>query len=151
MTGQPAPGSNDFLTFDVTGLTVTELDYPHLAPHNVFDRNANIRVAATVTFDGVLAHILSHISHCEFTVALESIGPGYEGVLGTVEQDPVGTNPFIVHLDYHLAHIAAQLTPGAYWLTATVIVHGRTPAGALIQFPVMGFADTAVMIAEHPA
>ncbi len=152
MSGQPEPGSNPFVTFDVGNLTVTELDYPHLAPHNIVSQNARIRVSAPVTYAGIFTHMMSHISHYEFTVALESIGPGVERVLGTVELDPNGANPFTVFLDYHLAHIPpAELRPGAYWLAGTVIVHGRTSAGAPIQFPIMGFAETELMIAEPPA
>ncbi len=154
MSGQPTPGSNNILTFDVTNLALIETTPGQLVlpPANVFDRHAHIRVEATITFAGALADILANISHCEFAVALESIGPGYEGVLDTVEQDPAGNNPYTLSLEYDMAKIADKVTPGVYHLAATVIVHGRTtPGNKLIQFPVMGFAETAVMITDHPA
>lgn len=125
MTGQPAPGSNPWITFDVTGLAVTEGGLPSSL---VIEATRAWEVAAQFEFAGMLAPwIVSLGAPWNFRLLAESMGPGPDRVLGTLPGVTVlGTTAY--GSPATTINVAAGTLPiGVYKLVGTVTVTGTPP------------------------
>jgi hypothetical protein len=146
--GQPAPGSNPILTFDVSNLQAFDPAPPPLGtPDAILTTAQAWQVRATFGFAGSLAPWLVSLSiPWTLTIKAESFGPEPEVVLGSVSgvttagqlqygPAPVGANvPTLVVP-------AGTLSAGVYRIVGIVTFGGTPPA------PIVGFnSDLVVQI-----
>lgn len=126
MAGQPTPGSNPFITFDVTALTVTEAG---LAPTSVIENGRSFEVKVSFTFAGLIAPFLVGLGvPCTVTVRFESLGDGPEGFAGPIT---VTTVPGTLNYTGTVPVAAADplSTVGTYRLVGSVVIPGSPLAG----------------------
>jgi len=138
MTGQPAPGSNPIITFDVLEPTVHE---PGLPSTLVLKQNKAWEVQGSFEFDGQFAiWIVGLAVQWQFSVKAESMGPGPEVNFG-----PVTGNTNAGQLRYGPGNPpvptvnipAGALPPGAYKLVCTVTFGGSPPMGGYFEGPIV--------------
>lgn len=138
MAGQPEPGTNPWLTFDVTAMNVTETGAvpPVLPPYTVIPRNAGFRVSATFQFAAALAPWLVSLNLAwTATFYYESIGPGPEGSFGAVNGNTVAGQLNYTTPATDLIISGGLANPGTYRLTCTVTIGGAPPS------PISGFIE----------
>ncbi len=139
MPGQPAPGSNPIITFDVFDQIVQE---PGLPSTVIIEQNKNWQVKARFKFDGLFANwIVGLPVKWEFSVKAESMGPGPERNFGPVtgttnagqrEYGPGKPGPVpTVNIS------AGELPPGAYKLVCTVTFKGSPPMAGYHEGPII--------------
>jgi hypothetical protein len=132
MSGQPAPGSNPILTFDVTDLEISE---PGLPPSVVIPAGTAFNVNVEFEFDGAIAPALMGLAvPMSVYLRYESLGAGPEGSFGPVNVPTVAGT-----LDYTgTVNVPAgnPLTPGSYRLVGAVNWAGS---------PVAGFIDSTIL------
>jgi hypothetical protein len=148
VAGQPAPGSNLFLTFDVERLEAFDPAPPPLgAPSNILTTAQNWEVRATFRFAQAAANWLVSLSiPWTLTVKAESFGPEPETVLGSVSgttvagQTQYGPGPSGANVPT-LNVLAGALSPGVYRILGIITFGGAPPA------PVVGYnSDLVVQI-----
>jgi hypothetical protein len=90
MPFQPAAGSNPFITLSSpTGVLLSSAGLP---PTTVFAPGTPFTVSLTANLAGILAPALGATASFTFTANAESIGPGFEGVLGSTIVGPPGVS-----------------------------------------------------------
>jgi hypothetical protein len=149
VAGQPTPGSNLFLTFDVERLEAFDPAPPPLgAPSNILTTAQNWEVRATFTFAQAAANWLVSLNiPWTLTVKAESFGPEVERVLGSIPgttvagQTQYGPGPFGGLNVPTLRVMANALDPGVYRIVGIVTFGGAPPA------PIVGYnSDLVVQI-----
>jgi hypothetical protein len=140
MAGQPqAP---PFLTFDVTSMDVTEPGATALEPFTIIPRNTPFQVSTEFAFTGGFATWLVSLGLTWFsTFYVESIGPGYEGEIGSSSGTTVAGQ-----LNYGLpttaVSVAGLADPGTYKLTCAITI-GTGAAGP--PSPIAGFVEGPII------
>ncbi len=141
MAGQP--NLNPWITFDVTGLHVTEMGAtpPVLTPHTIIPRGTAFRVSTDFTFGGALAAWLTALGLTwEAKFYCESIGPGPEVDLGSVSGATVAGTLAYGAPDTDCPVAAGIADPGTYKLTCIVKiggVAGPSPITGFIEGPMI--------------
>ncbi len=136
MAGQPqAP---PFLTFDVRSMDVTETGATSLEPFTIIPRNTAFQISTEFVFGGGFATWLVSLGLTWFAkFYVESIGPGYEGELGSSAGTTVAGQ-----LSYGLTATALSVAgiadPGTYKLTCAITI-GTGAAGP--PAPIAGFVE----------
>jgi len=138
MAGQPQPGSNPWLTFDVTNLTFSA---PGLPPTTILEEDETFEATVEFEFAGMLAPwIMGMGAQCDVHVRYESLGQGPEGSLG-----PVTVTTTAGQLNYTgTINVPAGTVPqGTYKTMGTVLVKNS---------PVAGYTDGPILqiIAQYP-
>ena len=125
MAGQPAPGTNPFLTFDVTAMTITE---PGLPPSTVVGAGGSFNVDIEFEFDGVIAPPLMGLGvPMNIWLRYESLGSGPEGSFGPVVVPTVaGSQSYTATVSVPAGN---PLTSGTYRLVGAVKWPGSVVAG----------------------
>jgi hypothetical protein len=148
VAGQPVPGSNNFLTFDVAALEAFDPAPPPLgAPSTILTTAQQWEVRATFMFAESAANwIVSLAIPWTLTVKAESFGPEPESVLGSVSgttvagQTQYGPAPPGVNAPT-LVVAANSLAPAVYRIVGIVTFGGAPPA------PIVGYnSDLVVQI-----
>jgi hypothetical protein len=140
MPGQPQAAP--FLTFDVTAMDVTETGSTALVPFTIIPRNTAFDVSANFVFAGGFANFIVALG-LEWFVSyyVESIGPGYEGALGSKTANTVAGQ-----LNYGPAEttvsVAGIADPGTYRLTCAVTI-GTGGGGP--PSPIAGFVEGPII------
>jgi hypothetical protein len=118
------------------GPTVSSIGLP---PTLILGTGTPFTVSLSATVTGLLTGLVTG-SNWTFTVSAESIGPGFEGVLGSaVIVAPVG-NPKVMSASVNCAPIAQ---PGTYMLTVAVTsTTGGIPNG------IAGFETVMIQVAN---
>ena len=154
MSGQPqAP---PWITFDVTGLNVTE-PAPSLAPRTIIPQNTPFVLSARFVIDFVFGKglndlVVGGLPVFEYNISYyaESIGPGIEWngappavacIGGTYTYDAPLTNHTVP---------AMSLTPGTYRITAVVKMSPRGGGAGGFPFHVVGFAEGPMIEIYQP-
>ncbi len=124
MAGQPQPGSNPWITFDVTNLTISE---PGLPPSTVIESTNPFAVNIDFEFAGMLAPWLVSLGfNVDLRVRFESLGTGPEVTSGPT---PVVTAGGTLNYSGTVNVAPGTLSPGAYKVVGTAIVPGSPIAG----------------------
>ena len=135
MAGQPKPGSNVFITFDCTSLTVRELGPippPPLPETTVIEEGRSWQVRTSFEFGGMFAPWLVSLRlPVKFCALAESMGPGPEKELGciTINTQPsqLKYGPGLPGTDPTITVPAGTLGPGIYKLVGVVTFPGSPP------------------------
>ena len=139
MPGQPQPGTNPWITFDVTNLTVTEAGDPS---NLVIETNRPFDVNVSFVFGGSLADwIVSMGLNCDLEVTAERLGPGVDHAHSIV------TPPTVVGtLNYtETVNIPAGALPvGRYKIVGAVTVQGAPPP------PMAGYVEGPIIQIIQP-
>jgi len=131
MNSQPAPGSNPWITFDVTAQAMAE---PGLADTTVMEIDKAFQVKVNFVFAGFLAPwIVSLGVPCKISVSAESIGPGPELTLGA---STVTTLAGPLNYSGTVNVAAHTLTEGTYKLVAAVTIP-NSPVAGFIEGPII--------------
>ena len=136
MAGQPQPGTNSWITFDVTDCSVH--DPAGGLPTTVIQSNHPFHVHVDFEFAGMLANWLVGLGFsCQVSTRLESMGAGPEVNFG-----PVTVMTSAGNLNYAgtVSIPANLLQPGAYKLLCTVVVPG-SPIAGYIEGPIVQLVD----------
>jgi hypothetical protein len=111
---------------------------PGLPPSMIIGVGAPFSVSLSATVTGLLTGLVTG-STWTFTVSAESIGPGFEGVLGSQPVIAGPGNPKVVSANVNCAPIAQ---PGTYMLTVAVTsTSGGVPNG------IAGFETVMIQVA----
>jgi hypothetical protein len=149
VAGQPTPGSNTFLTFDVQSLEAFDPAPPPLgAPSTILTTAQNWEVRATFKFAEAAANWLVSLSiPWTLTVKAESFGPEAEVDLGSISGTTVagqlqyGPGPSGGLNVPTRVVLAGTLAPGVYRIVGIVTFGGAPPA------PIVGYnSDLVVQI-----
>jgi hypothetical protein len=112
---------------------------PGLPPTLVLGTGTPFSVSLSATVTGLLTNLVTG-SNWTFTVAVESIGAGYEGVLGSAVIVAPPGNPKVLSATVNCAPIAQ---PGTYMLTVAVTsTTGGIPNG------IAGFETVMIQVAN---
>ena len=131
MAGQPQPGSNPWLTFDVTNCTIYETGLP---PSTVIECTRPFSVDVDFVFAEMLAPwIVTFGVSCEVRVRFESLGTGPE-----VVSSPTTVTTVAGSLSYKgtVSMSAGTFTPGAYKMVCTVTIPG-SPIAGYVEGPII--------------
>lgn len=146
MAGQPTPGSNPWLTFDVTGVNFYEFGTPPptLPPTTIVEEDDKFQTKVDFVFAGYLAPwVVGMGAECEVYVRYESlgaVGPGDEGSFGPGNITTVaGSLNYTATIDVP----GGTLKPGTYKTAASVVVKNS---------PIAGYADGPIVqiIPKYP-
>jgi len=112
---------------------------PGLPPTLILGTGVPFSVSLSATVTGLLTNLVTG-SNWTFTVAAESIGPGFEGILGSAVIVAAPGNPKVLSATVNCAPIAQ---PGTYMLTVAVT---STTAG--IPNGIAGFETVMIQVAN---
>ena len=136
MPGQPQAAP--FLTFDVRSMDVTETGAISLVPYTIIPRNTPFKVSTEFAFGGGFATWLVSLGLAWFAkFYVESIGPGYEGELGS-SSGTTAAGQLSYGLPTTAVSVAGIANPGTYKLTCAITI-GTGTAGP--PSPIAGFVE----------
>jgi hypothetical protein len=144
MPGQPAPGSNPFITFDCNQIIVRELGPLALPETTVIEETRSWQVSVRFQFAGIFAPWLVNLNlPVRVTLRAESMGPGAEQVLGDItistQAGQLVYGPGLPGTDPTITVPAGTLLQGVYKLVAVVTFPGTPPP------PMAGFMEGPII------
>ena len=134
--GQPAPGSNPFITIDGTNMSL--IDPAIGADLTVIPASSTFQVAMEFTLGGSFAAFLVGLP-INYSVIYTFAGRGVpDGPALTVGPKPTTAGQFVYGNPDTAATVPANtLTPGLYDVSAAVTFGGAPPMSAFIDVPVI--------------
>ena len=132
MAGQPKSGSNIFITFDCTGLSVRELGPAALPETTIIEEGRSWQGRVSFEFGGMFAPWLASLNlPVEFCLRAESMGPGQEKTLGCItintQAGQLKYGPNLPGTDPTVTIPSGTLKEGVYKLVGVVTFPGSPP------------------------